>query len=80
MIEKFKKWERESGVDYVSYRVLRLLFCKYMEGNPDALFGKFAQLIRDQHYDLCVIFRDFIIYMGLKSEYEKWKLESWLAK
>jgi hypothetical protein len=72
IVERFLQWEKESQVDYVTYRVLRSLICKYIDGDSDALFGKFNQLIRDEHYTLCSIFRNFIEYMGLTKEYQSY--------
>jgi len=55
--------------------ILASLIKKYEQGNKEALFGKFKQLIDSEHYKLAVIFRDCLTAIGLNQEFISWVAE-----
>lgn len=68
----FLSWCADYKPDTVSRLVLGSLIEKYINGNEDALFGKMHQLVRDEHYQLCVIFKSMFDYMDINKDYLRW--------
>lgn len=72
----FLSWCDDYKPDTVSRLVLGSLVEKYVQGNEDALFGKMHQLVRDEHYKLCVIFKSMFDYMDINKGYLRWVSEN----
>lgn len=68
----FLEWVAEFKPDFLSSRVLSVLIGKYAIGDVDALFEKMKQLERDEHYELCVIFKSMFDKMKINDEYVRW--------
>lgn len=72
VMASFLKWVKDFNPDFISSKVLHLLIEKYCDGNRDALFGKMKQLESDEHYELCLIFKNMFDSMKLNNEYWLW--------
>lgn len=72
----FLSWVADYKPDTVSRMVLGSLIEKYVQGNEDALFGKMHQLVRDEHYGLCIIFKSLFDYMNINKDYLRWVSEN----
>ncbi len=69
----FWSWLEAYEPDIVTRKVMEMLMYKYDEGDKEPLFKKMQQLIRDEHYELCIIFHDMFIYTGINEEYKHWE-------
>ncbi len=72
----FWAWCADYKPDTVSRLVLGNLIEKYVNGDEDALFGKMLQLVKDEHYRLCVIFKSMFDYMDINKDYLRWVSEN----
>lgn len=72
----FLSWCADYKPDTISRLVLGNLIEKYIAGNKDALFGKMHQLVRDEHYRLCAIFKSMFDYMNINKDYLRWVSEN----
>jgi hypothetical protein len=69
---RFQGWIAEYSPDAVSRMVLTLLIEKYVAGDEAAIFGKMKQLVRDEHYSLCGMFKSLFDYLGINDDYLSW--------
>jgi hypothetical protein len=69
---RFQGWIAEYSPDTVSRMVLTLLIEKYVAGDEAAIFGKMKQLVRDEHYSLCGMFKSLFDYLGINDDYLSW--------
>lgn len=69
---RFQGWLAEYSPDAVSRMVLTLLIEKYVAGDEAAIFGKMKQLVRDEHYSLCGMFKSLFDYLGINDDYLSW--------
>jgi hypothetical protein len=69
----FHSWVEKRNPDMVTRKVLYSLMIKYEDGNKEPLFKKMQQLIRGEHYELCVLFHDMFIYTSIYDEYKNWE-------
>ena len=68
----FINWGVYYKVDYISKRVLSILIGKYIEGEKAPLFGKMCQLIKDENFELCAIFKSMFDYIGINDDFNEW--------
>ena len=72
MEKKIHKWINECNPDWVSRRILASLLRKYGKGS-DAIFRKMRQLENGECFELCEIFRQCLVNVGINEDYLKWR-------